>query len=917
MDRISYRFILFSCCMLFFIYIHAQKKYVTGRIIDAQTRETLIGAHVYVVGQNYGVVTNISGEFVLEVDEELSQCSIEIRYVGYETIVKQIHLTDNKVYLEIFVQPQTSMLEAVDIISTIDMSKQTALLVEQQNASKIVEFVGSEEMSRKGSSDVAKAVTKVAGISAGEGDNIIYFRGLGDRYNSTQLNGLPIPSNDPELKNIALDLFTSDIVEYIAIEKVYNNSIYGDFAGGNVNICTKNLKDENYNEINIGTSFHQWATFKQPFYSKDESYSTLFRSYRPQLSLTEYPFRNSADPRTKLPIGKSFGFNTRKYKRFDKKTTQELGFFATIQYDDKFSSYSGPIFGTINSSGIPNKILQMDVTSTENNFTGILNLGYRLNQKNTFHYNVLYISALNDKVESYTGTIMDIADYNNGLLLRKVVVRNALLVQQLLGTHFFSKSQFKWAIAYNTVRQDLPDRVQNTFRKENDNKYYFAQNQISDNHRYMHFLSENEIAANTTYILDLYKNTLTQKNVQVAIGTTSRYKFRTFEATQLNFRINPVSLTRPVDVYNLDAFFNNENQQNGAFTIETFRGNYYVPFALDPQVYIGKQLIGGLYTNLEYYSRKITYLFGLRQEYLYQEIQWNTQLDPMDRTDYFAFWKFLPSIVIKYNFKEKQNIRFATSRTYTLPQFKERALFLYEDVTQVKIGNPDLYPSDNYNLDLKWEYFPRLGEIFSFALFGKYIVNPINEFVIASATHDISYVNSGNWGYIYGAEAEFRKKVIEAQNKKLLMGFNVTYMNTEQELNAEKIQKETIYRINFTNNRSPFTGSTNLLANCDMSLIINAKKEIKNRWIVTLVYGYNSKRLYAIGTNGLGNIYEKPLHSLDAIGKYETNRITTQIKIRNILNPTIEQYQRNSDGDFTVVSYRKGLFIETGLSFKF
>jgi hypothetical protein len=38
------------------------------------------------------------------------------------------------------------------------------------------------------------------GITKQEGSGNIFVRGLGDRYNSTTMNGLPIPSNDPEEK---------------------------------------------------------------------------------------------------------------------------------------------------------------------------------------------------------------------------------------------------------------------------------------------------------------------------------------------------------------------------------------------------------------------------------------------------------------------------------------------------------------------------------------------------------------------------------------------------------------------------------------------------------------------------------------------------------------------------------------------
>jgi hypothetical protein len=75
-----------------------------------------------------------------------------------------------------------------------------------------------------------------SGITKQEGSGNIFVRGLGDRYNSTTMNGLPIPSNDPEKKNLNLEIFSTDIVEYISIDKVYGGSIYGDFAGGNVDI---------------------------------------------------------------------------------------------------------------------------------------------------------------------------------------------------------------------------------------------------------------------------------------------------------------------------------------------------------------------------------------------------------------------------------------------------------------------------------------------------------------------------------------------------------------------------------------------------------------------------------------------------------------------------------------------------------
>jgi hypothetical protein len=53
---------------------------------------------------------------------------------------------------------------------------------------------------------------------------------------------LPIPSNDPEKKNLNLEIFSTDIVEYISIDKVWWKYIC-DFAGGNVDIISRTTKE--------------------------------------------------------------------------------------------------------------------------------------------------------------------------------------------------------------------------------------------------------------------------------------------------------------------------------------------------------------------------------------------------------------------------------------------------------------------------------------------------------------------------------------------------------------------------------------------------------------------------------------------------------------------------------------------------
>ena len=88
-----------------------------------------------------------------------------------------------------------------------------------------------------------------------------------------------------------------------------------------------------------------------------------------------------------------------------------------------------------------------------------------------------------------------------------------------------------------------------------------------------------------------------------------------------------------------------------------------------------------------------------------QKINWDTQLGGEGKNK-FDKPAVLPSLILKYELNDKQNLRLGFSKTYTLPQFKEKAPFVYERIGQATNGNEFLYASDDYNLDLKWEIFP-------------------------------------------------------------------------------------------------------------------------------------------------------------------------------------------------------------------
>ncbi|MFO7873161.1 MAG: carboxypeptidase-like regulatory domain-containing protein [Bacteroidales bacterium] len=896
---------------------------IHGVVKDKASGETLPGASIVIAGtDNKGTTTNFDGIFEIT-GLHAGNHDLRISYISYKTEhIKNIEVVAGQsTEIRVDLETQSQVLGKVEVVAEINRQYENLLLLERQKATEMFQQIGAQELSRKGVSDVATAVTKITGISKVEGSNDIYVRGLGDRYNSTTLNGLPIPSNNPEQKNISLEIFTTDIVEYLSVDKVYNNHFYGDFAGGNVDIISKDFSGDSYINIDLEGKMNTRAVNENTFPLKDGPDYVGFHTSSPPNTIAEYDFDYGHEPVFMTPVGS--GYTVSGGNKHNLGDHKDLNYFAVLGFSNDFSTKEG-LSLNVNSNGYPAKDLRMTSYSYKPNTTGMLNLGHRIDRHNKINYNFLFINSAGNSSEFYNGTILDIADHDNGLLQRFSYEKNTLLINQLLGSHEINRSaDLSWGLAYNTISSDIPDRLQNTFRMVDSGDYVFGQNQITDNHRYYHYLNEQEFALNTkldyTFLSDSEGTDNPQTyRLKLSLGYTGRYKLRDFEATQFNFRIHTDQRNTVVDPDHLSSFFNQENLDKGNFfRIETFRGSHQVPSALDPQVYGGTQIIHGGFMNAEYkISPALTALIGLRGEYIHQEVSWNTQLDPSDKSDAIETFEFLPSITTRYKINERQNLRFAASKTYTLPQFKERALFIYEDVTQVKLGNPDLYQSENYNVDVKWELFPGRGEIIALGIFGKHIVNPINEVTISSATNDISFLNTGNRGHVAGIELEARKNLINNQYNILLAGFNIAYMHTEQELNSEKIQEETNYMVQFTHDKARFTGASDMLINTDITWV-KKWQESQNKLMTTLSYGYFSDRIYAIGTNQRGNMIDKAFGSLDLIIKSEFNNLSLGVSLKNILNPKIETYQANSDRDITIMSYKKGMGINLSMSYKF
>ncbi len=233
--------------------IFAQNATVSGFVLDKDLKnEPLPFANVNIKGTLIATTTDATGKYTIDVPT--GNHEIVFSFLGYESKSVLFSITNNeKKTISQSIGSGSVTMEDVVIKSTISREKETALLLDQKKAVEIKQSIGSQEMSRKGVSDVEAGLTKITGISKVDSRGL-FVRGLEDRYNNLLINDLAAPTNNPFTKIIPLDLFPTDIVSIIDVYKTFNPNIYGDFAGGTFNIQTsKGAKS--ITKLNIGTSF--------------------------------------------------------------------------------------------------------------------------------------------------------------------------------------------------------------------------------------------------------------------------------------------------------------------------------------------------------------------------------------------------------------------------------------------------------------------------------------------------------------------------------------------------------------------------------------------------------------------------------------------------------------------------------------
>src|SRR5690606_34695278 len=333
-------------------------------------------------------------------------------------------------YVAVVMVNANSTLEEVVITRRSERISEAALLAARKASNLMLEKIGAQELSRKGVSNAEAALTKMSGVTKSASGANVFVRGLGDRYNSSSLNGLALPSEDPLNKNISLDFFGTGIIQSIGVNKTFNPAIGGDVAGANIAIVSKELSEEAFFEIGASAGVNSQAVKATDFkrISGTNWFGSLQERTHSITDLSQYQFKNSWDPKNvKNPVNSSFSLSGGKKFRID---DGNLDVFLTGNFNSEYRDFDGISRQTLQNGNI---LIDQNMRRSQYNVskTGMANLKYTFNN-NFIAFNSLYINDQMQDFGHYYGKHEAINIGDKRSFQRSYVVDNNLYVNQLL-----------------------------------------------------------------------------------------------------------------------------------------------------------------------------------------------------------------------------------------------------------------------------------------------------------------------------------------------------------------------------------------------------------------------------------------------------------------------------------------------------
>lgn len=842
-------------------------------------------------------------------------------------------------------------IESVIIQGNRNTKTETAILQDQKKAIVQKQAMGAEEISRKGISNVEQGLTKVTGISTVEGRGL-FVRGLEERYNYLLINGLGSPSNNPFQKIVALNQFPTDVVGKLNIYKTFNSNLYGDFAGATFDIETLTI-DKAFSKIEFGIGINTLSTFKNNFKvsegargfegylglnSKDKELPAAILNSRPSNyrfsgdeSISQFKDSWNVDNVKTLP-NTSVNFTT---VQKTKLKNGSLGFLFSLNQSSEYSYREGAKNQFKDFGGVIN--LNNDLQRKQYNYqlesSVLAGVGYKSRNTN-INLNAIFLQNANNIIEDYTGyKNQQIQNKDIGFFRTNQQDLSKFLDLQLTGSQKIGdRQEIKAGASYVINNYQQPDRKILEGSRQDLNGNILPEDQLllaygGNNiiRQYLDVDSRFYGSAFGEYSLFLGdKGDKRDYPMQLSIGYNG---FADLRKTSYRFIFGKPNGTAG------ESFLINKDTPQAKFDEDLKNNRFFFQEESDASNFFTSmyQFVNAGYINFNYKpTESWDILLGGRYENDMSLIRFSKQ-GAAQKTDLKKERNlFLPSVSLKNAINSKNNLRFSFSKTVTRPVLIETMEIAYINPDNETIkGNPDIKISDNYNVDLKWEYFPTNKEIFAVNLFAKRIDNAIERSFVSSGDANgvtVTFYNAKK-ADLAGIELEgiiSLSRLSESLNK-FTFGANATFMYSDVERSEEQLSLERPNQNFYTGelNKRGLQGASPYTINADLKYDTKTRNNFNRTF--SLVYNVSGSKIYAVGTAGSDNFYEKPFHQVDFVYQEQlTKNWNVKAGVQNILNNKYKillgddsPYNVETNGVNTYTDYFRGINFNFTLGYTF
>jgi TonB-dependent receptor len=906
---------LLSFCSL------SQQISIQGTIRDSVNRETASGVRVQLEGTTQQAKTDPDGNFSF-MDVAPGTYTIILTHSAYKGKKINVTVTDpaQTVQANVELDPLVKALGTVTATAKKKVTGDAALAKEQQNSASVTNGMSAESIKKTPDARISDVLKRISGASI-QDNKFVIIRGLNDRYNAAYINGAPLPSSESDRKAFSFDIFPSIMLDNLVIVKTATPDMPGEFAGGVININTKNIQEKNFQNLSLGTSFNTQTTFRDFSTYKGGKFDWLgvddgARAISDKIPTTaEYNKLNATskaeyakemtpswaiDQRKALPtvnLQYSLGRNV----KFNEK--REFGFVAAYTYQNNLSTnrnirreFEEQALGVIQKTELIDTVYTQTVLNS-----ALLNFAYKHNENNRFGFKNMYSINSEDRVNIRSGVReMDSNPHQYEKSSNRMFTQNLLYTGQLEGSHLLPKSKIKinWTAGYSDVNRNVPNMRRVVYQKsalfeaDTSEQYYaIIQNNgtIPTAAGNMFWSEIKEKIYSARYEAELPVDFGLVKG-SFKIGGMQQYRNRDFSARSMGFskfKATGIAFDNNLLALPEDQIFSPEHlgrqaDGSGGFKLEEatkVSDSYEAASILNAGFGMADLRIG----------EKLRIVGGARLESYNQKFDYTEAGSNIDKHIDTTVNDLLPSVNLIYSLTKKMNIRLSYYKTVSRPEFRELAPFAFYNFAQDNIlsGNTQLKRALINNMDVRYEIYPGAGQLFSISGFYKDFTDAIeliNRTGVAGAS-ELYYTNIDKVSN-YGVELEYRVKlsIFDRRETKNSLLDNTTLF-TNLSLIKSKVNMKEI--IGASADSRPMQGQSPYIVNAGLQFAHPTKE-----WTVSASYNVIGRRIYIVGNIQEPDVWENSRNVIDLqFTKTFRKKFEFKVNIKDLLAQDLIFYQ--------------------------